>query len=293
MNDIAKKPTGDVVAYDDSLYEKIEDASAEVDDLEHEEIAGPEDRLSVGRNVRRILPPPKGSTWGPKGKPSAFKKTWEHRIEIPGSKRPLIFNCPRRMKKGVCLVCERAGELEKTGNPVDRDIAGGLFPTRKYRVNWINREKEKDSPKDALKVGYFGIKLYSQIIDLHEEVGVSFDPVKGYDLVVKRKGEDRETEYKVLQGSKCQLAEPKIGLEWIADQYDLESYAEVPPEDGFDDLMDLIEKSIAGGGEKDTRSRGQRRRSEREKDDDSRGKRNRRSSRSAQDDADDDDDDDK
>ena len=316
---VTKKEGGNVVAYDDSLYETDVDVQDEIDDVEDEDSGGPEDRLVGGRNVRRILPPPKGSTWGAKGKPSCFKKTWEHRIMVPGAKRPITFNCPRRMRKEACPVCDKATGLENTGNPLDRDMAYELFPSRKYRCNWVNRDESKE--KDGPRVGKFGIKLYSQILDLHEECGLSFLPsAKGYDLVIKRKGEERDTEYKALKGTSCTLHDdPAIGNEWIADQYDLEAFAECPDEDGLDDLMESVEKVLGrkkGRGRDDDRG-GSRRRSSsgsssrRKRDDDDEdeergsrrggkkddddeddekesGGRRRRSSRSAQEDTEDD-----
>lgn len=266
---------GNVAVYDDTLYETDVDVQDELDDLEDEDVGGPEDRLADGRNPRRILPPPKGTTWGPKNKASPFKKTWEHRLKLPGMKRPVIFNCPRRMRKEACPVCDKALALEASGNPVDMDAASELFPSRKYRCNWIDRTEGKQ--ENGPRVGKFGIKVYAQIVDLHEEFGLSCLPSeKGYDVVIKRKGKERDTEYKVLKGDNCLLHDdPKVGNEWLADQYDLELFADCPDEDGLDDLMEQVEKflgrrSRSGGGRDRGRSTGRSSssRSKKEEDDD-------------------------
>jgi hypothetical protein len=306
---VAPKQSANVATYDDSMYEAYDDSAAEAeqDEMENEGTGGPEDRLAVGRNVRRILPPPKGSAWGPKGRPSPFRKVWEHRLEIPGAKRPLLFNCPRRMGKNrKCLVCDEAMKLDKSTNPLDKDRASGLFPSRKYLVNWVDREKEDE----GVKVGKIGIKLYEQIGDLREENGDYTHPVKGFDIVIKRKGKERDTTYKAFKGSTCQLQEDaKVGTEWIADQYDLDQFSECPSEDGMDAVMEQLQKLLDEGEDRprhrrhrreddDRRggrssSRGGRRdeddddedEDDEEEDREERGSRRRRSSRSAQDDA--------
>ena len=287
---VAPKPESGVATYSDDLYENYSEAAleAEQDDIENESSFGPEDKLVTGRNVRRVLPPPKGMLWGPKDKktklptPSPFKKIWQHRLEVPGTKRLLIFICPKRMAGRSCLSCEKGEKLEQTKNPVDAERASKLFPSRKFLCNWVNREKEHE----GVRLGVIGIKAFEQAQDLREENGDYAHPVKGYDLIIKRKGVKRETTYKVLKGDSCLLHEdPVKGLKWIEEAYDLDLFADPPDENAMDDMEEQI---IAAAGKPRSGGGGR----SRDKDKDEETPKRRRASRSAQDDADDDDDDD-
>lgn len=284
---IAKKGESNLATYDDSLYDLGDDEENlkdQIDDSESDENESEFDKLAEGRNAIRLLPPPKGSTWGAKGRPWPAKKVFKHWISIPGATRKLMIVCPKHHSPAKkCRLCDIVGQLRAGGNPVDSDAAYKQRATKGYLMNWINRAHELDGDHPGPKIGALSPTTYDQIVDLIDEHGIPWHPETGYDIVirkrVKKKGNSTRTEYKVMKGEKCPLApSPAIGMEWIADQYPLDQYAEAPDEGAMDEIMDKVEpillasKSRSGGGDG--------------------GGRRRRSRRNAQDDWDDGDDDD-
>lgn len=149
----------------------------------------------VGRNVVRILPPPVGRS-------TPFYLVMTHYIDIPGSQKKVVFNCPKAMAKRPCPVCNKADALLSTGNPVDVERA------KEYRASFsalfevIDRQAPEKGPLKARVTA----KQHERLRFMREDpdAGSDYcDPVNGYDIVVKRTGTGpTDTRYEILRAGK-------------------------------------------------------------------------------------------
>jgi len=125
------------------------------------------DKLKVGREIRRIMPPPKGSGWGPNGSDSPILVVWEHLIETPGAERPMRFSCPKKMKREYCFACEIAVPLMRSGRPRDKDKGYEMRAKRRNYLQWF--DPRSDEPQ--IKVYGAGKTIAEALIDLRHEKG--------------------------------------------------------------------------------------------------------------------------
>jgi hypothetical protein len=182
-------------------------------------------KLAQGKNVLRFLPPKPGV------KP--FKIIYEHFIETPGQKGRMRFCCPRLMAQCNCPACNEMNELRKTGNPVDRNKAWSLKGKRRVYANVIDRAHEDE----GVKVFAFGKMIHEALLTIRQDASDGGDftnpTAEGFDIVIMRKGEALDTEYSVLAARNASplSAHPRQMEDWIADQFDLDSYARVPDEE--------------------------------------------------------------
>lgn len=145
--------------------------------------------LEPGENIVRFLPPIMG-------RESPFRVTAQHYIDaIPGFDRMFVFACPRVELKQPCLACQKCEELNKTGNPVDRERAFKMSAGLRVFANVIDRKH----PDRGVKVLGFGKMIWEQLktIRKNARLGGDFtDPsAGGFDIIITREGEGRSTKY--------------------------------------------------------------------------------------------------
>lgn len=234
-----------------------------------------ERKLEVGKNYRRILPPPKGSGWGKNGADSPVFSCFEHVINLPGMERMLRFPCPKKAGEGPCFACTLSQQL-RNGSPKDRDIGYEIGPRRANYLQWVDSRSDDEPPE--VKVYNAGKTIASELVDLRLEHGDYSHPTKGYEVIIKRTGTTRkDTKYRVRAGDTLPIEE--LGLE-PSMLIDLSQFGANPPdEDAQEEMQEMIDEAMTGGA-------GRRRRDD---DDDERGSRTRRSRRSRRSEDDDDD----
>jgi len=125
------------------------------------------------------------------------------------------------MAKKACPICVQANKLMATGNEKDYKKAKKFQPRRRIYMNVIVRGQESDGPK----VWAFGVMIEEQLYEIRkdpEEGGPYTNPVKGFDLIVRRKGTGQnDTEYTITPSTKrpSPLHEDAAQMnEWIESQ---------------------------------------------------------------------------
>lgn len=160
-------------------------------------------KLTPGRNVLRVLPPRLGQK-------SCFVVTQQHTIELPGMKKAIFFNCPRKMGNKPCFSCQRADQLKATGDPRDFDSAYSYMPKLTVYANVIDRRNPEAGPR-VLRMGK---TIYDALVDLRNDTdagGDFSDPINGFDIVITRKGTTKnDTEYKVTPARESSQLAPTM-----------------------------------------------------------------------------------
>jgi len=178
-------------------------------------------KLAEGRNIVRIIPPPKGVQ-------SPFLIYDQHFITRPdGSK--VSFACPNRTAKKPCPVCEHANKLYQTGNKTDQQAAKQFWPKKRILVNVIDRANPEAGPK------VLGVpkSVHEDIIKIRNNPdagGNRGHPLEGFDLCIERKGTGQfDTEYTVIPSRKNSHLGPttEVMNDWIGTQHDLQPFAKL------------------------------------------------------------------
>lgn len=177
-------------------------------------------KLKVGRNLLRILPPPKGQK-----KP--FRVVYQHFIEMGPVRRSIV--CSRLEARKPCEVCAFIDKLRGSKLDVDQKLAKDMFARRRVFANVIDRSDPDSGPK----VIAFGKTVHEQLLGLRtdEEAGANYThPITGHDIVIERVGTGMsDTKYTVRMGKQKPLGESDdVMQEWIDAQHDLNSYAKIP-----------------------------------------------------------------
>lgn len=180
-------------------------------------------KLKVGRNIVRVLPPPKGEK-------SPFRVVFQHFIEMPGGSKSVI--CARLEAKKPCTVCEHVNRLRKSTIKADQDAANDLFARRRVFCNVIDRSDEASGPKLLA----FGKTVHEQLTTLRTDPaagGNYIDPFEGSDVIITRTGTGKnDTKYQVALARKTTTLEKhgneKIMQDWIDNQADLNKFAKLP-----------------------------------------------------------------
>jgi hypothetical protein len=189
-------------------------------------------KLEVGDNIVRILPPLVGKT-------SPFRVIWQHYIEVPGQEKSLSFVCPLKEARKPCPICAHADKLKVSGNPLDVDKAKSLFARRRVFANVIDRKNPDAGPK----VLAFGRQIHDELIMIRKDARRGGDfthPEQGFDICINRRGTGKnDTKYRVA----IDEVQPLGNIEWIDQQYDLESFAKVL---SAKEIMEAIEAATVG-----------------------------------------------
>jgi len=186
-----------------------------------------------GRNVLRILPP-----WEPTRK-SPFHKVWVHYIRNPAQPtkggRPAL--CPSKMRNSRCIVCEKVSQLRRSGNDLDKEVAGELSASRQIYANVVDLA----NPDKGVQVAKFGITIYNELLGYMDprdpsSLGDLTHPQTGYNLVIERTGKGKnDTRYSV-RPSKAPSPLPK--MEWLGSMNQLHKINEELTNDAMQALME-------------------------------------------------------
>lgn len=179
-------------------------------------------KLVEGANVLRFLPPLEGQD-------SPFRITAMHYIDaVPGlPNKKLVFACPQHELKQACPACQRAAELSRSLNPIDREQGKKFAAGLRIYANVIDR----NNPDAGPRVLAFGKQIWDQlksILNNPRSGGNFLDPTeKGFDIVINRKGTGQfDTEYTCLpdRNNSPLHVDDAIAQEIIDMQHDLESH---------------------------------------------------------------------
>ncbi len=212
-------------------------------------------RLKQGRNVVRVIPKRPGS--------KMFQIVHQHYVDVQGMDGPAVIVCRRHSappeaepEEKECPVCDKVNELRRSGNPVDKKLADRIKARKRIYCNVIDRGEPEAGPK----VLSFGVTVKEQIdaIFRDPESGGNFsDPLKGFDLVIERKGSGPlDTEYTVRGsrnvtklGSRDQIAA------WVEAQAELSTYAELKTLEEMRDALAGLEVAEDVGSRRRGRDR--------------------------------------
>ena len=205
-----------------------------------------------GRNVFRFLP-------GPPGR-SPFRVSMQHYIDVPGAQSAVNFMCPRFEKKSPCPVCAYAEKLRRNGNPADRKRAYDLFAKVKVFACVVDRA----APEPVVRVFGFGQMIHDSLKTIREDPdggGDFTNPTgSGFDVIIKKSGTGRETEYEVIASRAASpLHDDPATMQALLDQrFDLETYVKVPTEEEIMDMIgdvSVLARGAAKPGDKPQRGR--------------------------------------
>lgn len=136
-----------------------------------------------GKNVVRMLPPPKG------------KKQWlsyhKHHFSIGNERKNVI--CAKAQYGQPCPLCSKAAKLRSTGNKLDLRKARALEPTSQVYMNVVDMK----NPEKGVQLWTMTPSVFKGVMDAIELAGVSnpAHPLKGFNIIFKRKGEGLNTRY--------------------------------------------------------------------------------------------------
>jgi gp32 DNA binding protein like len=212
-----------------------EDAEAEKSEVERLDGSSEMLKLPQGKTMLRVLPPKAGMK-------SPMPAASQHFIDLPDGKS-VSFNCPRVHVKKPCPACEMVDKLRATGNPRDYDKAGSFLPKRRHYANVIDRK----NPEKGVQVFAFPKTIYEALVSLRTDgqTGGNFThPLKGFDVVIEKTGEKKQTEYKVFAArNNSPLSDDADEMdEWLASMHDLGRFMTILP-------YDEITKKLAGGAQ--------------------------------------------
>jgi len=231
----------------------LDTAAEEQEQLDKEGSAGFM-KLTVGKNVVRILPPAAG-------KKTPFQVVYQHYVDLPDGGR-YSFACPRMMAKEHCPVCNEAAGLARSKNSEDSKRARDLMPKRRVFAVVLNRKDESAGPQ----ILGFGKQIHEALIQLRrdEDMGGNYThPIKGIDVIIDRQGTGKfDTKYTVNLARKPRPIVDDAALldELRLQMPDLSMLARVPSAEEITAKMNGEEPPArSGGGGGARRSGGQRR----------------------------------
>jgi hypothetical protein len=152
------------------------------------------DKIEVGENVFRILPPSLSC-----GRNSPFRITAMHFIKgVPGTDKQLVFACPKTELKEPCPACQEADRLARSQAKADRERAFEISAGLRVYACVINRAK----PEAGVRVISFGKQIYDQLKTIRKSPRLGGDFTNpfanGFDIIINREGTSQnDTKYKV------------------------------------------------------------------------------------------------
>jgi hypothetical protein len=206
--------------------------------------------LPQGKTVLRMGPPRPGTK-------TPWRPVWMHYVDVPGLDNSVAFVCPRMEAKLPCRVCTKAKQMQASNNPVDQKRGENLLPQRQLFANVFQRA----APEEGWKVWKFGTMIHKKLIEIRdpdEGLGLNFThPVNGYDLIIIRTGEKKNTRYSVAvdpKGPSPLLPDNAEMTELLQQMHNLESLAAVPSDHDIQEMLAGRRpqpKPQTGGGEYD------------------------------------------
>lgn len=183
-------------------------------------------KFAEGKNVIRFIPPRQGQkgvyTW------------YKHYFESGGERSSIV--CVKMQSEEPCPICARGSKLKSSGNRVDAKRARQYEPRAYVYANIVDMK----NPEKGTQICSFSPGLFKDIraqIDASEVGRVFADPVKGFNIVVTRKGlKQNDTKYKVTVAREA--SELPKAMEFISTQSDLTTVEEMPDDDRLDEALD-------------------------------------------------------
>lgn len=147
-------------------------------DLFDEEGGGGFLKLKEGKTRLRLVPPRKGVK-------QPIVRVYQHYVEIDGEGKG--FNCPLKMAKQACPVCEKLPKMSP-------ERAKDLRPKARYFCNVLPRK----STEPQVKIVAFGRMIMDGIFEILDDPDTNvLHPILGHDIVITRKGTNKQTKYSV------------------------------------------------------------------------------------------------
>jgi hypothetical protein len=205
-----------------------------------------------GKNVVRFIPPPLGK--------KATMVWYKHWFQIGNERQSII--CTKYQYNQPCPVCKKGSELKATGNKIDSRKARALEPQSSVYANVVDMM----DPEKGVQVWTMSPGLFKDITSAVEmaDVGKVFaDPQKGFNIIFKRKGEGKDTEYSGHMVAR--ESSPLPGWEdLLPTQVDLAGVESAPSDEQQDEAVDAEYEARGDGGGKrgakgkkgETKSRG-------------------------------------
>jgi len=227
----AAAPTTAIATYKGVTTKALDQASA---------TAGGSDsiKLKQGANQLRIMPSV--------GRWEAIVGVSQHYVEVSTDIK-FYANCPAKMAKRPCPICQACDEMAKSQNPLDQERAERWKAKGRYFVNAILRGEENLGPR----VFAFGWKIKDWLEKQLKKEGDWANPTaKGYDIIIEKSGEKMSTDYSCTTTRDCYDAKwaltPAQMKEWLTPDalIALDTKAIVM---SYDDLMAKMNPPEASG----------------------------------------------
>jgi hypothetical protein len=142
-----------------------------------------------------------------------------------------------------CPACAKLDELREDGSPQALDLAKDMAPNRRIIANMIFR----GDPERGVLIWEFGKQVHDQLLAIRDDQDAGGDfayPIKGFDLVVDRKGTGMKTEYKLFPARKItRLADDETMNAWLESMHDLDKLIRIPSDEEI--------RRLTGGGARD------------------------------------------
>lgn len=172
-------------------------------------------RPPAGKTIWRFLPPVKGK------KPVPFTYVWVHFFNNPVNLEELlnVGVCSSKQFGKPCDLCAYVGKLRRSGSEADREVADRLRAKEHIIANVVRLDEDKGQAVSVMDVPKDVHDVLMQILRDKQD-GVDFThPDKGFNVIIERKGEKLNTDYK------ARLAPRQMPIgkkEWLTQMYDLD-----------------------------------------------------------------------
>ena len=213
-------------------------------------------KLREGATLVRVPPPRAGE--------KVLVPTFQHFVPVTreGKTFKVMLTCARLLANKPCVVCNKAQQLEHSGNPLDHRAASDLNAAAGTYMNMVIRgfrPKGGRVPQmvdlDKQEVVKFNPRptIVNKLTEMRRN-GVDFThPLTGFDVVLSRVGTNQnDTKYSAepRQGPSTPLhVDPAVASLWISSQPDLREYTKVLTEQ--DQRDELSGKAFAARRSKD------------------------------------------
>jgi hypothetical protein len=108
--------------------------------------------------------------------------------------------CPKLTEEDLgggkpCPICELVKRLRKSNDADDKKTVDDIKGTRRFFMNAL----DLDEPEKGWQVLPMGVTMYKDILSwiTHPDYGDITDAEEGYNLIIKKSGDGRDTEYNV------------------------------------------------------------------------------------------------
>lgn len=184
-----------------------------------------------GSNLIRILPEVGEMEY-------FFQEVGQHRIG------DTYVYCPSFTTDGEedCPICQLTSELYR-GSEADKKLAGQIRVGKKYWMNIVTRDKDKDTGGDTWKGPFIftpGVTIFKEIVAIigMPDYGDITDEEDGSDIYIMREGEKLETKYSIqARRAPCPLAAEESDIDKILDSAADLSYVMLSDDPSEDDTL--------------------------------------------------------